>query len=103
MTRAAIAQELQVHESTISRAVSSKMALLPNGRTIPLSTFFDRSLPVREALKALIAAEDRPLSDAQLAKRLSKEMGYPIARRTITKYRAMEGIPPAYLRRAHRP
>ncbi len=99
MTRAALAQRLEVHESTISRAVSGKTALLPDGRLIPLSTFFDRSLPVRAALKALIATEQRPLSDAQLARLLSDQMGFRIARRTVAKYRAMEGIPPAHLRK----
>ncbi len=99
MTRAAVARQLQVHESTVSRAVNGKTALLPNGRLIPLERFFDRSLPAREALKAIVAAEPRPLSDAQLARLLSREMGYPIARRTVTKYRALEGIPPAYLRK----
>ncbi len=99
MTRAALAQRLEVHESTVSRAVSGKTALLPDGRLVPLSTFFDRSLPVRAALKALIANEQRPLSDAQLARLLSAQMGYRIARRTVAKYRAMEGIPPAHLRK----
>ncbi len=98
MTRAEAARRLGVHESTISRAVSSKTAQLPNGRLIPLSVFFDRSLPAREALKAIIASEVRPLSDAQLARLLSREMGHRIARRTVAKYRAMEGIPPAHLR-----
>lgn len=98
MTRAAVARRLEVHESTVSRAVSHKTAQLPNGRLIPLSDFFDRSLPARAALKALIASESRPLSDTQLAHLLSQEMGRRIARRTVAKYRAMEGIPPAYLR-----
>ena len=106
MTRAAVAQRLEVHESTVSRAVSHKSAQLPDGRLIPLSAFFDRSLPARAALKALIAAEMRPLSDSQLARLLSQEMGHRIARRTVAKYRAMEGIPPAHLRHPvpkHRP
>ncbi|MCK5428524.1 MAG: hypothetical protein KAI94_03585, partial [Anaerolineales bacterium] len=41
--------------------------------------------------------ENKPLTDTQLAKRL-KEKGFPVARRTVAKYRSMEGILPAHLR-----
>ncbi len=102
MTQAEAARRLEVHESTISRAVADKFAQLPNGRLIPLSTFFDRSLPARAALRDLIAQETHPLSDAELARRLSALLGYRVARRTVTKYRKLEGIPPAYLRRLQR-
>ena len=99
LTRAQIAQELSVHESTISRAVSNKTVQLPNKKIIPLSSFFDRSLNVRTALRDLIAGEKQPLSDSKLATMLSQQ-GYDVARRTVAKYRAMEGILPAHLRRA---
>lgn len=99
MTQAEAAQRLGVHESTISRAVADKFAQLPDGRLIPLSQFFDRSLPARALLREIIAAETHPLSDAELARRLSAALGYRVARRTVTKYRALEGIPPAHLRR----
>jgi RNA polymerase sigma-54 factor len=99
LTRAQISQELGVHESTISRAVSNKTVQLPNKKIVPLSSFFDRSLNVRTALRDLIAREKRPLSDSQLANMLSQQ-GYEVARRTVAKYRAMEGILPAHLRRA---
>ncbi len=99
ITRAQVAAALGVHESTISRAVSGKAIQLPNRRIIPLERFFDRSLPVRAALRGLVAEEARPLSDSQLANRLSA-LGYPVARRTVAKYRQMEGILPARLRRA---
>lgn len=98
LTRASLSVELEVHESTISRAVSNKTVQLPNKRIIPLSSFFDRSLNVRTALRELIAQEKMPLSDAQLAKLLSTQ-GYDVARRTVAKYRSMEGILPAHLRR----
>ncbi len=98
LTRASIAEELEVHESTISRAVSNKTVQLPNRRIIPLSSFFDRSLNVRTAMRDLISQEKKPLSDSQLAKLLSQQ-GYDVARRTVAKYRAMEGILPAHLRR----
>jgi RNA polymerase sigma-54 factor len=100
LTRASIAVQLGVHESTISRAVSSKAVQLPNGRIIPMSMFFDRSLNVRTALKNIIETESRPLSDTELAQMLSK-IGYSVARRTVAKYRAMEGILPAHLRTNH--
>ncbi len=97
MTRARIAEVLDVHESTISRAVSDKTVQLPNGRIIPLAQFFDRSLPVRTVLKGIIDEESKPMSDSQLRKILA-EKGYCVARRTVAKYRAMEGILPAHLR-----
>jgi RNA polymerase sigma-54 factor len=96
-TRASLAEELEVHESTISRAVSSKAVQLPNGRIVPLSKLFDRSLHVRTALRQIIAQETRPYTDTQLAEMLNNQ-GYPVARRTVAKYRAMEGILPAHLR-----
>ncbi len=99
LTRALISTELDVHESTISRAVSNKTVQLPNKRIIPLASFFDRSLNVRTALRELIEDESKPLSDSQLAVKLSAQ-GYDVARRTVAKYRAMEGILPAHLRRA---
>lgn len=97
VTRASLAHELEVHESTISRAVSNKAVQMPNGRIVPLSSFFDRSLNVRTLLREIINKEPRPLSDAELADRLA-ENGYHVARRTVAKYRAMEGILPANLR-----
>lgn len=97
ITRAQMAQELQVHESTISRAVSGKAVQLPNRKIIPLSKWFDRSLNVRTALMQIIAKEEQPLSDTQIAELLSKQ-GYQIARRTVAKYRSMEGVLPARLR-----
>lgn len=97
ITRAQIAQDLEVHESTISRAVANKAVQMPNGRIIPLSNFFDRSLNVRTVLREIIAEEAYPLSDAELAEMLT-ERGFNVARRTVAKYRSMEGILPANLR-----
>ncbi len=100
LTRAQLAEELEVHESTISRAVSNKAVQLPNGRIVPLSLFFDRSLNVRTYLKNIIETETRPLSDMELVS-LLEEQGFSVARRTVAKYRAMEGILPAHLRHQH--
>jgi RNA polymerase sigma-54 factor len=97
VTRAVLAQELEVHESTISRAVANKIVQLPSGKIIPLSKFFDRSLHIRSELQKIIANEIQPLTDTEIAD-LLRERGYPVARRTVAKYRAIEGIMPAHLR-----
>ncbi|HST86835.1 MAG TPA: hypothetical protein VLJ14_00550, partial [Ktedonobacterales bacterium] len=101
LTRADVARRVGLHESTVSRATDGKFALLPNGRTVPFDDFFDSSLPVKKALRELIAAEDtrRPYSDEQLARMLARR-GFEIARRTIAKYREEEGILPSRLRRS---
>jgi RNA polymerase sigma-54 factor len=100
MTRAELAKELDVHESTISRAVANKSIQMPDGRIIPLAKFFDRSLGVRFVMKNIIEneKESNPLSDTKI-KEILEEKGYKVARRTVAKYRAMEGILPAYLRK----
>jgi RNA polymerase sigma-54 factor len=98
VTRAQLSTELGVHESTISRAVANKAVQLPNGRIVPLAMFFDRSLNVRQVLKEIIEKEGRSLSDTEISE-LLLEQGYQVARRTVAKYRAMEGILPAHLRR----
>ncbi len=99
VTRASLSKELGVHELTISRAVSNKAIQLPNRRIVPFSSFFDRSLNVRSVLRDMIAEEHNPLSDAELAGMLA-EKGFSVARRTVAKYRAMEGILPAHLRQS---
>ncbi|MGB9898273.1 RNA polymerase factor sigma-54 [Thermanaerothrix sp.] len=99
ITRNQIARELGLHESTISRAVAQKNVQLPNKRIVPLASFFDRNSNVRSALREIIASESSPLSDAELAERL-RQQGFKVARRTVAKYRMMEGILPAHLRRS---
>lgn len=98
ITRAQLALDLDLHESTVSRAVSGKAVQLPNKRIILLDKFFDRSLQIRTALKEIIEHEARPLSDTEIALKLI-QLGYPVARRTVAKYRSMEGILPARFRR----
>ncbi len=97
LTRAQVAQTLGVHESTISRAVAGKTVALPSGRMVPLAHFFDRSLSVRDRVKEIVAAETTPLTDDDIVARLAAD-GVTIARRTVSKYRAMLGILPAHLR-----
>lgn len=91
ITRASLADKLNVHESTISRAVSGKMLQLPNKSLIPMSKLFDRSLRIRAEMINIILEEIKPLNDSQIADILN-ERGFSIARRTVAKYRAIEGI-----------
>jgi RNA polymerase sigma-54 factor len=101
LTRAQIASELEVHESTISRAVANKTVQLPNKKIIPMSMFFDRSLAVRAILRDIIENEPHPFNDTELCEQLESQ-GISVARRTVAKYRAMEGILPAHLRRSEK-
>ncbi len=102
-------EALQLHETTISRAISGKYALTPRG-ILPLKYFFTggfadaegeavSSRAVQERIRELISAEepDRPRSDEVLAKMLQAE-GIDIARRTVAKYREQLGIPSSSLR-----
>ena len=84
---------LNLDEGTVSRATANKYALLPNGRLMPMSDFFDGSLGVKDVLREVIASENpkRRLSDEELA-RLMQARGIPMARRTVTKYREEMGI-----------
>lgn len=97
LTRAQVARDLGLSESTVSRAVAGKFALLPSGKVVPLADFFDCSLQVRTELAAIVTAESQPLSDSELAD-LLRCRGYDVARRTVAKYRDRLGIPPAGLR-----
>ncbi|MGH2507867.1 MAG: RNA polymerase factor sigma-54, partial [Ktedonobacteraceae bacterium] len=93
LTRAEVATRLNLDEGTVSRATANKYALLPNGRLMPISDFFDGSLSVKAILRELIASEEprHRFSDDELA-RLMSARGLPIARRTVTKYREEMGI-----------
>jgi len=93
LTRAEVAARLGLDEGTVSRATANKYALLPNGRLIPLSDFFDGSLGIKDILRELIQSEDpkHRLSDDELARILTARE-IPMARRTVTKYREELGI-----------
>ncbi|MFN3887261.1 MAG: RNA polymerase factor sigma-54 [Aquabacterium sp.] len=106
-----IADELGLHESTISRVTTAKYMNTPFG-TFELKYFFGSSLntdaggnasstAVRALIKQLVAAEDpkKPLSDSQLSSML-EEQGIQVARRTVAKYREALKIAPANLRKA---
>ncbi|MEU2243708.1 hypothetical protein ABZ572_30340 [Streptomyces sp. NPDC018338] len=101
LCRREVAEALGLHESTVSRAVAGRVALLPCRRTMPLSGFFAAATGVRTALRDLVERETLPLSDAELAGLLA-ERGYPVARRTVAKYRTGLGIEPRARRAAVR-
>lgn len=106
-----IADELGLHESTISRVTTAKYMSTPFG-TFELKYFFGSALgtetggnasstAVRALIKQFVAAEDtkKPLSDSQISEML-KEQGIECARRTVAKYREALRIAPANLRKA---
>lgn len=92
LTRAQVADELGFHESTVSRATNGRYVVLPRGRVAPFAHFFEAAQGPRTALAQLIADERTPLTDAVLAGELTR-LGFPLARRTVTKYREHLGIP----------
>ena len=111
MVQRELADELGVHESTISRVTTAKYMATPRG-TFELKYFFGSALgtetggnasstAVRALIKQFVAAENpaKPLSDSQLAEML-KEQGIDCARRTVAKYREGLRIPVASLRKA---
>jgi len=111
MIQRELADELGVHESTISRVTTAKYMATPRG-TFELKYFFGSALgtesgtsasstAVRALIKQFIEAEDaaRPLSDAGIAE-LLKAQGIDCARRTVAKYREALRIPVATLRKA---
>lgn len=106
-----IADELGLHESTISRVTTAKYMNTPFG-TFELKYFFGSSLntdaggnasstAVRALIKQIVAAENpvKPLSDSQISQMLD-EQGIQVARRTVAKYRDALKIAPTQLRKA---
>ena len=114
-----IAQELDIHESTVSRAVSKKYLQCSWG-VYPMNYFFSRSVAVQESsgnengaqsvtaadikrvLREIIEEENKkkPYSDRLLGEKLA-ERGISISRRTVAKYREEEGIADASGRKAY--
>jgi len=105
-----IAEEIQMHESTISRVTTNKYVQTPRG-LFELKFFFNARVPdgnpdgltpegVKEQIRSLIASENpqKPLSDQGITALLNKN-SIQIARRTVAKYREVLGIQPASRRR----
>jgi len=105
-----VAEDIHMHESTVSRATANKYVHTPQG-LFELKFFFQSGLhsgtgedvaseSVKEKIRAIIAAEDprKPYSDQHIAALLSDD-SVEIARRTVAKYREAMGILPSSKRR----
>src|SRR2546426_1881611 len=105
-----VANDIGMHESTVSRATAGKYVHTPQG-TFELKYFFTSSLrggqgsevsaeSVKEKIREIIAKEDakKPLSDQYIAEMLGKEQ-IDITRRTVAKYRELMGILPSSKRK----
>ena len=108
------AQKLQLHESTVSRAVSGKY-LLYEGKVMELKTFFSRAVSyagensenvsadeIQQKIRLIVEEEDKkhPLSDQKIVDKM-KEEGLQVSRRTLAKYREQLGIPASSFRKRH--
>ncbi|MBN2379514.1 RNA polymerase factor sigma-54 [candidate division WOR-3 bacterium] len=102
LTMKDVADTLELHPSTISRAVRDKYIDSPVG-IFNLRSFFTKGEqdPTLVKLKTMIADEDKnnPLTDSDIAKRLNI-MGHRISRRTVAKYRLKLNIPDCFQRKA---
>jgi RNA polymerase sigma-54 factor len=115
-----VADELGVHVSTVSRAISGKYMQTPRG-IVPMKALFTGEVPsrdggssgddpasragVQELVRGIVAEEDgrHPLSDEAIVGILKERHGLDIARRTVTKYRKALGIGSSRERRIYRP
>ena len=100
LTRAIVAQQVGVHESTVSRATANKYVMLPSRKVIPFSDFFTPSLSIKDVIKELVERETQKgehLTDRRICD-LLMDQGIRIARRTVAKYRAELGILPSTMR-----
>ncbi|AVR89850.1 RNA polymerase factor sigma-54 [Thauera aromatica] len=111
LTLREIADQLELHESTVSRVTTQKFMATPRG-VFELKYFFGShvatdtggaasSTAIRALIRQLVDAEDskKPLSDARIAEVLGQQ-GIVVARRTIAKYRESLNIPPVSLRKS---
>ncbi|MBB5324313.1 RNA polymerase sigma-54 factor [Anoxybacillus tepidamans] len=114
LTMREVAEVLNIHESTVSRAVKNKYVQTPFG-TVELRRFFTSSLSsisndeeasatkTKAIIKQLIEVENKrePLSDQKIADVLSEEHGIAISRRTVAKYREQLHIPSSAKRKRY--
>lgn len=112
LTMTQIADEVGVHETTVSRAIANKFIRTPHG-VFEFKFFFTpgyqaqsgdavSNTSVKDMINNLIAGEDRsqPLSDQEIVAKLQAR-GIKIARRTVAKYREELGLLPSNLRREY--
>lgn len=108
-----VAQDIGMHESTVSRVTTGKYMHTPQG-IFELKYFFSSAIQVKngedlasrsvkERMRDIIGKEDpkAPLSDIQIAETLTREFNMKIARRTVSKYREAMGILPSSSRRSY--
>ena len=108
-----IADDINMHESTVSRITTNKYAATPHG-IFELKFFFNSGLElddgsqvgsesVKALIKKFIAEEDAkaPLSDERIGEMLKDSLKVNIARRTVAKYRTALGIPSSSRRKEH--
>lgn len=113
MTMKDVSEELEIHESTVSRAVREKYAQTPYG-LYDLKFFFSSTIQttssesassqqVRDLIKTLVEQENKrkPLSDQEIVNALNEENGIVVSRRTIAKYRDQLGIPSSSKRKRY--
>lgn len=106
-----VAEDIEVHESTVSRVTANKFVSTPHG-LFELKFFFSSgvgtdgggnmsAVSVKSAIKEMIRDEDpkKPLSDKLIAERLNERFDLNIARRTVAKYREAQDIPSSSRRR----
>ncbi len=111
LTLRQVADDVSMHESTISRVTTNKYVQTPQG-LFGLKYFFHRGVPstvgevvssrrVRDLVRRYLTAEDssKPLSDQKIVEMLAKVHGVEIARRTVAKYRGQLKIPSSNQRR----
>ncbi len=105
MTMKEVASELDIHESTVSRAVKEKYVQTPIG-TFSLKSFFTSTIQtvsnenasstqVKNEIASLVEKENKqhPLSDQEIVEVLKTSQGIVVSRRTVAKYRDQLGIP----------
>jgi len=100
LTRTRLARMVEMHESTVSRALLYKYVQLPTQEVVSFDIFFENAVTIKGTIAALVAKEsaDTPLSDQAIVDALN-ERGMSVARRTVVKYREEMRIPASYLRR----
>ena len=108
-----VAEDIEMHESTVSRITTSKYVSTPHG-IFELKFFFNSALDlddgsqvgsesVKALIKQMIAEEDtkKPLSDERIGEILKEKLEVNIARRTVAKYRSAMGIPSSSKRKQY--
>jgi RNA polymerase sigma-54 factor len=114
LTLKEVAEDIAMHESTVSRVTTNKYVQTPQG-LFELKYFFHRGVPsaqggdtvsslkVKDLIHKLLTVEDsgRPLSDQRIVEVLRREHGIEIARRTVAKYRSQLKIPSSSRRKRY--